>query len=435
MRFRVVFLVAFSAAASCTSQKLPAAPVGVLLEGEAALGDHTQDQPGVRRRITIADLPAPYATDSAENGAKVVPRPENAWPRVPAGFHVDLFATGLSGPRQARIAPNGDLVVAESRVNRVRILRDADGDGKAEISKVFADKLNQPFGITVFSATGSGAPTHLVVANTDSVVRFPYATGDLEAKGPAESLIGVSGGGLLRGGGHWTRDVVFSRDGAKMYVSIGSRSNVSDDESENDRARIFETNADGKSPRVFASGLRNPVGLAVHPDTGELWTTVNERDELGDHLVPDYVTHVVDGGFYGWPWFYLGAHQDPRHQGKHPELRDKTLVPDVLFQSHTAALGITFYNGESFPVAYRKSAFVAAHGSWNRARRTGYKVVYVPTVNGRATGEYVDFMTGFVTDDGDVWGRPVGVAVGRAGELYVTDDAGGCVWRVTYRGS
>lgn len=162
---------------------------------------------------------------------------------------------------------------------------------------------------------------------------------------------------------------------------------------------------------------------------------MNERDELGDHLVPDYVTHVVDGGFYGWPWFYLGAHQDPRHQGKHPELRDKTLVPDVLFQSHTAALGITFYNGESFPVAYRKSAFVAAHGSWNRARRTGYKVVYVPTVNGRATGEYVDFMTGFVTDDGDVWGRPVGVAVGRAGELYVTDDAGGCVWRVTYRGS
>lgn len=433
MRSRAPLLAAFAIyLACCTSQKVPAAPVGVLLEGEAALGDHTQDQPGVRRKITIADLPQPYATDSAENGAKVVPRPDGAWPRVPAGFQVELFASGLAGPRQVRVAPNGDLFVAESRVNRVRVLRDADGDGKAETMKVFAEKLNQPFGVTVFPPVG--APTHLVVANTDSVVRFPYAEGDLEARGPAEPLIGVSGGGLLRGGGHWTRDVVFSRDGAKMYVSIGSRSNVSDDESENDRARVFVANADGKDPKVFATGLRNPVGLAVHPETGELWTTVNERDELGDHLVPDFVTHVAEGGFYGWPWFYLGPHQDPRHQGKHPELKDKSLVPDVLLQSHSAALGMIFYGGQSFPAAYKGSAFVALHGSWNRARRTGYKVVQLPIANGRATGEYVDFMTGFVTDDSDVWGRPVGVAVGRNGELFVTDDAGGCVWRVTYKG-
>jgi glucose/arabinose dehydrogenase len=235
----------------------------------------------------------------------------------------------------------------------------------------------------------------------------------------------------LRGGGHWTRDIVFSLDGAKMFVSVGSRSNVSDDEGENGRARIFEFTSDGKNGRAYATGIRNPVGLAVHPDT-ELWTSVNERDELGDDLVPDYITRVRDGAFYGWPWFYIGDHEDPRHAGKHPELRGKVTVPDVLIQAHSASLGMTFYVGDQFPAEYRQSAFAAEHGSWNRAHRTGYKVIYTPVKNGAPTGEYVDFMTGFVTPAGDVWGRPVAVAQGKDGALYVTDDGGNCVWRIAY---
>jgi glucose/arabinose dehydrogenase len=245
----------------------------------------------------------------------------------------------------------------------------------------------------------------------------------------------IAGGGQLRGGGHWTRDLVFSRDGAKMYVSVGSRSNVSDDVSEARRARIFELTPEGKEERVFATGIRNPVGLAIHPDTGQLWTSVNERDELGDHLVPDYITSVRPGGFYGWPWFYIGGHQDPRHEGKHPGLRDRVIVPDVLVQSHSASLGMTFYVGKAFPEAYRGNAFAAQHGSWNRARRTGYKVIRLPMTSGQATGEYIDFMTGFVTPDGAVWGRPVAVAEAANGALFVTDDAGGCVWRITWDGT
>jgi glucose/arabinose dehydrogenase len=359
-----------------------------------------------------------------------VPRPDGAWPRVPAGFKVALFASGLVNPRMARVAPNGDLFVAESRANRVRVLRDADSDGKAEVIQTFAEGLRQPFGVNFYPPNN---PTHIYIANTDSVVRYPYAAGDLLARGAGETVVSsISAGGLLRGGGHWTRDVVFSRDGAKMYVSVGSRSNVSDDEGEAGRACIFEFDPDGKNGRVYASGIRNPVGLAVHPETGDLWTSVNERDELGDHLVPDYVTRVRDGGFYGWPWFYIGGHQDPRHAGKHPELKDKIIVPDVLIQSHSASLGMTFYVGRQFPEEHRMSAFAAEHGSWNRERRTGYKVISIPLKNGRATGEYVDFMTGFVLPDGDVWGRPVAVAEARDGALLVTDDGGACVWRVTY---
>jgi glucose/arabinose dehydrogenase len=215
-----------------------------------------------------------------------------------------------------------------------------------------------------------------------------------------------------------------------MFVSIGSYTNVDDAPSEENRARIFAYTPDGKNRRVFATGLRNPVGLAVHPDTGDLWTTVNERDGLGDHLVPDYVTRVRDGGFYGWPWFYIGANQDPRHPGAHPELAPTVLVPDVLVQSHSAALGMTFYTGKAFPEEYRRQAFVAFHGSWNRAIRTGYKIVWLPVANGAPTGEYVDFLTGFVVDEGSVWGRPVGVTTTNDGALLVSDDGGNCVWRV-----
>jgi glucose/arabinose dehydrogenase len=350
---------------------------------------------------------------------------------VPPGFRVSLFASNLDEPRMARVAPNGDLFVTESQANRVRLLRDADGDGTPEVISIFAEGLRLPFGIAFHPAAD---PKWIYVANTDSIVRFPYVAGDTKARGAAEEVYDkVSGGGHLPGGGHWTRDIVFSRDESKMYVSVGSRSNASDSPAESRRARIFELSPDGTNERVYAYGMRNPVGLAIHPDTGELWASVNERDELGDNLVPDYVTSVKDGGFYGWPWFYIGGNQDPHYAGKHPELRDKVIVPDVLVQSHSASLGMAFYTGKQFPESYRGSAFAAQHGSWNRTRRTGYKVILVPLQAGRATGEYVDFMTGFVTPGGEVWGRPVAVAEARGdGALFVTDDAGGCVWRVTY---
>lgn len=406
-----------------------------VLTGEAALGDWTTDAPGVRRRITTAELAAPYATESAKNFPKVAARPEGAMPKVPEGFKVDVFAANLTKPRMIQTAPNGDLFVAESEANRIRVLRDADGDGKAEVSEVFAEGLRQPFGIA-FYPTGSN-PQFVYVANTDSVVRFPYKSGDTKAGGASEMIVSnVSSGGRLAGGGHWTRDIAFSKDGKKLFLSVGSKSNVienpADEQIEERRARIFEYTPDGKNERVYAWGIRNPVGIAVHPETGDLWTSVNERDGLGDHLVPDYVTRVEEGGFYGWPWYYIGGNQDPRHKGKRPELKDKTIVPDVLLQSHSASLGMAFYTGRQFPREYAMQAFAAEHGSWNRSHRTGYKVVMIPVNKGRATGEYVDFMTGFVTGGGDVWGRPVAVAVARDGALLVSDDGANTVWRVSY---
>ena len=417
---RIVFATLVLAA--CHREKpytpAPLAP-DALVTGEAALGDWTTDAPGVRRRITPADMPAPYATKSARNSPHEVERPSGAMPKVPPGFKVELFASGLTNPRMIRAAPNGDLFVAESEKNDVLVFK----NGEATPS-VFASELHQPFGIAFYPPAD---PKYVYIANTDSIVRFPYAGG------PKEEIYGkVSGGGRLTGGGHWTRDIAFSKDGTKLFLSVGSRSNVNDDAAEERRARIFELSPDGKSERVYASGIRNAVGIAVHPDTGELWCSVNERDELGDHLVPDYITSVKDGGFYGWPWFYIGPNQDPRHAGKHPELKDKVIVPDLLLQSHSASLGMTFYTGAQFPERYRGAIFAAEHGSWNRERRTGYKVITAPMQNGKAVGEYVDFMTGFVTPDGNVWGRPVAVAVGKDGSLFVTDDAGNVIWRVSY---
>jgi glucose/arabinose dehydrogenase len=378
-------------------------------------------------------MPKPNATPSVRNKAKVVARPKGAMPKVPAGFRVNVFASELDKPRTIRKAPNGDLFVTESKADRLRVLRDADGDGTAELKEVYASGLSQPFGIAFYPPGDS--PSYVYVANTDSVVRFAYKSGDTRASGKPETVISnISGGGQLEGGGHWTRDIVFSKDGTKLYVSVGSKSNVSDDAAEQRRARIFEYTPDGKNERVFAYGIRNPVGLAIHPESGELWTSVNERDELGDQLVPDYITRVKDGGFYGWPWFYIGGNPDPHHPGKHPELKDRVIVPDVLIQSHSASLGMTFYTGDKFPAAYRGSAFAAEHGSWNRSRRTGYKVISVPVQGSRATGEYQDFMTGFVKSDREVWGRPVAVEFGQDGALYVTDDGANVVWRVAYAG-
>jgi glucose/arabinose dehydrogenase len=407
---------------------------GRTLTGKDALGDWTTDAPGVRRKVTLDDLARPYDTPSADNHPKVVSRPKDAWPKAPAGFQVTEFATGLKQPRVIVRAPGGDLFVAESRANRIRVLRDADGDGKPEVNEVFAAGLNRPFGITFYPL--GPEPKYVYVANTDSVVRLAYKSGDTKASGKAETIVkGIpSGDESVGGGGHWTRDVEFSPDGKTMYVSVGSRSNADEDgKDETRRAMILAFDPDGKNERVFASGIRNPVGLATHPKTGQLWTSVNERDGLGDNLVPDYITHVEEGGFYGWPWYYLGPHQDPRHKGKHPELKDKVIVPDVLLQSHMASLDLAFYDGDAFPQEYKNDVFASQHGSWNRTRRVGYNVIRIPMKDGKATGEYEDFLVGFVTKDGNVWGRPVGVAAAKDGSLMVTDDASGTIWRVAYQ--
>jgi glucose/arabinose dehydrogenase len=407
---------------------------GQTLTGKDALGDWTTDAPGVRRKVTLDDLATPYDTPSANNHPKMVPRPEGAWPQAPVGFEVTEFATGLSQPRVVVRAPNGDLFLSESRANRIRVLRDADGDGKPEASEIFAAGLNRPFGIAFYPL--GPEPEYVYVANTDSVVRFPYKSGDLKASGAAETIVKdvPTGNEQVGGGGHWTRDLEFSPDGKTLYVSVGSRSNVDDDASEARRADILAFDPDGKNERIFATGIRNPVGLATHPKTGELWTSVNERDGLGDNLVPDYITHVEEGGFYGWPWYYMGGHYDPRHEGKRPDLKDKVITPDVMLQSHMASLDLDFYDGQQFPQEYRHDAFASEHGSWNRARRVGYKVIRVPMQDGKATGEFEDFLVGFVTKDGNVWGRPAGVTVAKDGALIVTDDGSGTVWRVAYTG-
>jgi len=406
-----------------------------VLTGQGAAGDWSTDLPGVRRHVTVTDLPKPYQSDSARNGPKLVPRPQGALPIVPAGFRVEEFASGFKNPRLLRVAPNGDVFVAESRANLVRVIRATKDGSRAEVNEIFAADLKRPFGIAFYPAGQD--PQWIYIGNTDSVVRFPYRNGDLKPRGNVEVIVpDIPGWGELRGGGHWTRDIVFSPNGRKMFVSVGSRSNVFEDPKENevDRATVLEFNPDGSGRRIFASGIRNAVGIAVHPDTGDLWGSVNERDGLGDDLVPDYITRIKEGGFYGWPWYYIGPNQDPRHPGAHPELRDKVIVPDVLLQSHYASLQMLFYAGQMFPKEYRHEIFAAEHGSWNRAKRTGYKVIRVPLKKGVPTGEFEDFMTGFVTPQGDVWGRPVGVAVAKDGSLLVSDDGSNTIWRVTYSG-
>jgi hypothetical protein len=426
-----------------------AAERGQLLTGAAAFTDWRADAPTVRRKITVDDLPAPFATRSASNDARVVARPPGASPQVPPGFQVELFASGLREPRTLVTAPNGDIFVVESEPGRVRVLRAADGASKPRQNTVFATKLDQPFGLAFYPQGPD--PQWVYVANTNSVVRFPYRAGDLKARARPETIVRA-----LPTGGHFTRTLAFSRDGRQMFVSVGSAGNAGEAmrkrgtaeiarweaehglgaawDSDTDRAAVLVFDPDGKNRRLFASGLRNCVGLSVHPQTGDLWCSVNERDALGDNLVPDYITRVRDGAFFGWPWYYIGAHEDPQHAGERPDLKDKITVPDVLMQAHSASMHIAFYQGPQFPAEYRNDAFVAEHGSWNRAKRTGYKLVRLHLENGVPNGEYEDFMTGFVVNDSSVWGRPVGVTVAHDGALLVSEDGNGTIWRITWRG-
>lgn len=431
------------------------------ITGQAAFAGYSQQKPGVRRRITVADLPEPKPTESVDNGPTLVLRPQGAWPIAPAGFKVQLYVGGdaaspmqrsenkqathapTSGtfvmPRIIHTAPNGDLFVADSQAGSILILRGVKVDGKAASISTYATGLDHPFGIAFYPSGPN--PRWIYIGNATTVVRFPYKPGDLKAANnmPETIVPDLPGYAQLRGGGHWTRDVVFSADGKHMLVSVGSGSNADDPDThprEFHRADVLEYTPDGKFVEVYAYGIRNCVGEAINSTTGSLWCSTNERDALGNNLVPDYVTSVKKGGFYGWPWFYMGGHQDPRLIGTHPELKSKVITPDVLVQPHMASLGLTFYptRKTDFPAEYDGDGFAAEHGSWNRANRGGYEVIRIPMKNGRATGEYEDFLTGFVTADGKIWGRPVGVAVGKDGALYVTDDGSRSVWRVTYTG-
>jgi glucose/arabinose dehydrogenase len=441
-------ILAATAAAILTLAAIPLfAQTGAgLLEGTAAFDDWRADHPGVRRIIRPQDLPAPNTSASARNFVREVRRTDQK-PIVRNGFEVNLFASGLAEPRIIRVAPNGDVFVAESSAGRIRVLRPG-GNGAAAPS-TFASGLRYPFGIAFYPAGAD--PQWVYVGNTDAVVRFPYRNGDLTARGPAEIVVPH-----LPVGGHSTRDVVFSPDGKTMYVSVGSGSNVGEGleklsaaalqawqsdhplgaawGNETERADVLAFDPDGKNGRIFATGIRNCVGMAVAASSGTLWCSTNERDGLGDNVPPDYITRVRDGAYYGWPWYYIGAHEDPRHAGERPDLKDKVTVPDVLIQAHSASLGITFYDAAQFPAAYRGNIFAAEHGSWNRSKRTGYKIIRVLMKDGAPTGEYEDFATGFVINDSEVWGRPVGVTVDKDGALLVSEDASGTIWRITYSG-
>jgi glucose/arabinose dehydrogenase len=424
--------------------------VGLL--GSGVLGC-TQRAPMPADQVTVrtgmVELPAPYATDSVRQFSKVLGWPEDKSP-VAEGFTVKRFATGLVNPRNLYVTPNGDVLVAEanteihgvkklgakligyaasSRIepsaNRITLLRDADHDGVPETRSVFLQGLNQPFGMLVLG-------DFFYVANTDGLWRYPYRPGDTTLTGQGQKLLGLPAGGYNN---HWTRNLLAHPDGTKLYVTVGSGSNVGEHGLANElrRANVLELQPDGSGERIYASGLRNPVGLRFAPGTHVLWTTVNERDELGDELVPDYLTHLEDGAFYGWPFSYWGTHLDPRVKEPAPAGLKQAQVPDVPLGSHTASLGLAFNEGTLFPGRFRNGAFIGQHGSWNRSKLSGYQVVFVPFSNGQPTAPPEPFLTGFIKDEArrEVYGRPVGVAFLPDGSLLVADDAGNTVWRVS----
>ena len=423
-----------------------------MLIGQDAFGDWQSNKPGVWREIAAGDLPRPDTRQSVSNAPQLVPRPAGAVPQVPPGFKAELVASGLNSPRDMKVAPNGDIFVADSAANQIVVLRMKDGQAKPITQSVFASAgLDQPYGVAFYPQKN---PKWVYVGNTGSVVRFPYQVGDLKASGPAETVVGN-----LPTGGHWTRDIAFSQDGSTLYVSVGSGSNIarevkgappggiaqwSDSHqlgemwgAEEGRAAVIAFNPDGSNRRVYATGLRNCTGLDVEPITGGLWCVVNERDGLGNNVPFDYATSVQQGNFYGWPWFYIGANLDPRMplKGRWPDLADQVTVPDVLFQAHSAPLNIAFYQGKQFPAKYWGDAFVTMHGSWNRSSRTGYKVVRLKFENGLPDGSYEDFVTGFGISAKKVWGRPTGVVVAHDGSLIVSEDGSGTIWRISYTGA
>jgi glucose/arabinose dehydrogenase len=382
-------------------------------------GGHTQ--------IRFEDLPPPRVGPIADNDSREAPRPPGAELHVPPGFSIRPFVEGgFANPRWMALAPNGDVFLADSEKGSVWLLRDTTGKGVADVRSEFLKGLTQPFGLAFHEGW-------LYVGDTDEVLRFRYAPGQTTAdRQSGEHITKLPGHGYHQ---HWTRNVAFSPDGTKLYVSVGSETN--DDDDPEPRASILVMNPDGSDRRSFARGLRNPVGLAFNPATRALWASVEERDDLGDDLVPDYVTEVKSGAFYGWPFAYIGPHEDPSHKGERPALVAQTVAPDVLIQAHSAVLGLAFYGGAMFPAEYTGDAFVALHGSWNRSRRTGYKVIRIRFKDGRPVGGYDDFVTGWMTDplSKDVWGRPVGLVVAKDGALLVADDTGKLVWRVAYEGA
>jgi glucose/arabinose dehydrogenase len=441
--------IAFVAAIFLSSFATAQQDSGKVLKGKEAFGDWRTDKPGVRRLITPQDLPPPSDNRKTANFAKVVPPPRAAKPEVPAGFAVEMVASNLDHPRVIRVAPNGDLFISESKRNRVRVVRIGPGGVKPSENQIFlAEGLYQPYGIAFYPPGAD--PQWMFIANSDGLVRVPYKNGDLKAASKPERIVE-----RIPWVHHWTRDVVVAGTGKLIFYSVGSGSNVALDmfampldmpfdewkvkrplgaawDTEERRADVLSFDPDGKNERTVATGLRNCAGMALQPPRGKLWCVVNERDELGDDTPFEYATEVLPGNFYGWPWYYIGANEDPRHKGKRPDLKGSVTLPQVLIQAHSAPLQIVFYDADAFPAEYKGSAFVTLHGSWNRAKRTGYKVVrLIFDKDGRPTGEYEDFMTGFVGSDDEVWGRPVGVAVAKDGSLLVTEDGNGTLWRVT----
>jgi glucose/arabinose dehydrogenase len=420
------------------------------LKGDA---DWKKDVPGRQHRVTVASLPAPFDSPLATNRPKLVARPPDAQLSVPPGFQVGVFASQLMGPRKMLVAANGDIFVSEPVGSRISVLHPSQDGATAASQEVYAQGLKQPFGLAFYP--NARHPRWLYVAETNRVVRFAFKTGDVKAQRDPEVVVAE----LPSGGGHYTRDVAFSPDGRRMFVSVGSASNVAEKMSkksppdvksweaqhglgaawdlETNRAAVLIFNVGSKKPaKIFAAGIRNCVSLTVQPHTGDLWCTTNERDMLGDDLVPDYSTRVSRGGFYGWPWYYMGDHEDPRLKGDRPDLRGKVLVPDVLYQAHSAPLNLTFYTATSgssaFPPEYVGDAFATFHGSWNRGFRTGHKLVRVHMKDGVPTGDYEDFLTGFIVDDGNAWGRPVATTVLHDGSLLMSDDGANLIYRISY---
>ena len=369
-------------------------------------------------------LPLPDTNSSATKRSDVIGWKDNL---MPAGFKVNRFAEGLDHPRWIYVAENGDVFVSQgdkaNSPDNILLFRDGNKDGIAESRSLFLKGLNKPFGMLILG-------NKFYVANTDALVVYDYAPGASSISTAGRKIVSLPGGPR-----HWTRNIISSKDGSKIYIAVGSASNVAEDgiDKENRRAMILEVNPDGSSEKVYASGLRNPVGMDWAPGTNQLWTAVNERDELGDDLPPDYLTSVQEGGFYGWPYAYFGQNEDPRLKGQRPDLVQKSIRPEVILGAHTASLGLAFYTKNAFPEKYRGGAFIGQHGSWNRSKFSGYKVVFVPFSGGRPSGNPEDFLTGFIANEekSEVYGRPVGVAEAADGSLLVADDGGKIIWRVS----